>query len=62
MKEGVNPLPWPPRDEHLTAFLPLVYVAWSDGILSETEMGRIREAVGEAELRAEERVDRAHDV
>ncbi len=49
MKEGVTPLPWPPRDEHLTAFLPLVYVAWSDGILSETEMGRIREAVGEAE-------------
>ena len=48
MKQVVTPLPWPPGDEHLTAFLPLVYVAWSDGILSETEMDRIREAVGEA--------------
>lgn len=49
MQEGVTPIPWPPRDEHLTPFLPLVYVAWSDGILSETEMGRIREAIREAE-------------
>ncbi len=49
MQEGATPIPWPPRDEHLTPFLPLVYVAWSDGILSETEMGRIREAIREAE-------------
>ena len=49
MQEGATPIPWPPRDEHLTPFLPLVYVAWSDGILSDTEMGRIREVVRDAE-------------
>lgn len=49
MQESPIPIPWPSRDRYLTPFLPLVYVAWSDGILSETEMGRIRQAIGESE-------------
>lgn len=49
MQESPIPIPWPSRDRYLTPFLPLVYVAWSDGILSETEMGRIRQAIAESE-------------
>ncbi len=45
----LSPLPWPARDEHLTPFLPLVYVAWSDGFLSSTDMERIRTALRDAE-------------
>ena len=42
------PLPWPPQDEHLTPFLPLVYVAWSDGVLSHSDMEQIRQALRDA--------------
>ena len=44
-----EPLPWPPQDKHLTPFLPLVYVAWSDGFLSPADMGQIRQALHDAE-------------
>ena len=43
------PLPWPPQDEHLTPFLPLVYVAWSDGRLSSADMDQIRAALRDAD-------------
>ena len=43
------PLPWPPGDEHLTPFLPLVYVAWSDGFLSTADMDQIRSAIRDAD-------------
>jgi acyl-CoA oxidase len=38
-----KPLPWPLHDDHLTPFVPLVYVAWADGALSASEMERIRD-------------------
>jgi acyl-CoA oxidase len=44
-----SPLPWPDQDEHLTPFLPLVYVAWADGSLSRAEMDRIRNELASAE-------------
>lgn len=43
------PRPWPSGDDHLTPFLPMVYVAWSDGVLSPEEMARIREHLRETE-------------
>ena len=43
------PLSWPPHDEHLTPFLPLVYIAWSDGVLSSADMDQIRQALRDAE-------------
>ena len=44
-----SPLPWPAQDEHLTPFLPLVYVAWADGSLSRAEMDRIRNELTSAD-------------
>jgi len=44
-----SPLPWPDQDEHLTPFLPLVYVAWADGALSRAEMDRIRNELESAD-------------
>ena len=38
-----GPLPWPGDDDRLTPFLPMLYVAWSDGMLSRSEMERLRE-------------------
>jgi acyl-CoA oxidase len=32
------PLPWPRNDPELLPFLPMVYVAWADGVLSREEM------------------------
>ena len=47
--ERVSPLPWPAGDARLMPFLPLVYVAWSDGILSARELDRVREELGTVE-------------
>lgn len=45
------PLPWPGDDPDLVPFLPMVYVAWADGILDAGEMEAISERVEErAEL------------
>jgi acyl-CoA oxidase len=41
-----GPLPWP-GDAELVSFLPLVWVAWSDGHLSELELDRIRAHLAE---------------
>ena len=38
-------LSWPDERPELLPFLPLVYVAWADGVLSEEELERIRERV-----------------
>ena len=35
-------LPWPDDRPELLPFLPLVYVAWSDGVLTDAERERIR--------------------
>ena len=37
---------WPDGDAELTTFLPLVYVAWSDGHLEAAEIALLRERVG----------------
>ena len=36
-------LRWPDDRPELLPFLPLVYVAWSDGVLSEADLARIAE-------------------
>ena len=38
-------IPWD-DDPRLLAFLPMVYVAWADGVLSEAELDRLRAQVG----------------
>jgi acyl-CoA oxidase len=42
------PLPWPPSDPELLPFLPMVYVAWADGVLSREEMTSICDGLQEA--------------
>jgi acyl-CoA oxidase len=39
---SARPLPWPESDAALVSFLPLVWVAWSDGDLSPAELETIR--------------------
>jgi acyl-CoA oxidase len=43
-REGVE-LTWPAEHPELLPFLPLVYVAWSDGVLSPEELARIVDRV-----------------
>jgi acyl-CoA oxidase len=43
-REGVE-LTWPAEHPELLPFLPLVYVAWSDGVLSPDELARIVDRV-----------------
>ncbi len=49
-----RPLPWPESDGALVSFLPLVWVAWSDGDLSPAELETIRDR-----LRAEQALPEA---
>jgi acyl-CoA oxidase len=42
------PLPWPRNDPELLPFLPMVYVAWADGVLSREEMTSICDGLQEA--------------
>jgi acyl-CoA oxidase len=44
-----RPLPLPDDSGRLLAFLPLIYVAWSDGSLSQSEVDRICARLDEAE-------------
>lgn len=37
---------WPEAERPLLPFIPMIYVAWADGVLSATEIGEIRERIG----------------